>query len=374
MTKIPLMDLTSNFPQIYDEIEEKLKYLIKNTQFIGGEEVKLFEKEYADFCSSKYAIGCSNGTDALVISLKTLGIGPGDIVLVPANSFIATSEAVTQAGARVNFIDVEPESNNMDPQKIREYLKNNKNKKHVKAIIPVHLYGRMANMDEITQIAEEYNLKLIEDSAQAHGALYKSHPPAHFGDFATYSFYPGKNLGAFGDSGALITNNEELYIKAKSYVDHGRMGKKYEHAMEGANMRLDTLQAAILRIKLRYLSQWTEMRINKVGYYMKGLSSINDITLPSQRSDLLQSWHLFVIQTAKRDELQLYLKDRGISTGIHYPIPLHLQPAYKYLSYQKGDFPITEQLSQRILSLPLWPEITEYQIDRICEEIGKFFS
>jgi dTDP-4-amino-4,6-dideoxygalactose transaminase len=359
MTKIPLMDLTSNFPQIYDEIEEKLKYLIKNTQFIGGEEVKLFEKEYADFCSSKYAIGCSNGTDALVISLKTLGIGPGDIVLVPANSFIATSEAVTQAGARVNFIDVEPESNNMDPQMIREYLKNNKNKKHVKAIIPVHLYGRMANMDEITQIAEEYNLKLIEDSAQ---------------DFATYSFYPGKNLGAFGDSGALITNNEELYIKAKSYVDHGRMGKKYEHAMEGANMRLDTLQAAILRIKLRYLSQWTEMRINKVGYYMKGLSSINDITLPSQRSDLLQSWHLFVIQTAKRDELQLYLKDRGISTGIHYPIPLHLQPAYKYLSYQKGDFPITEQLSQRILSLPLWPEITEYQIDRICEEIGKFFS
>lgn len=374
MSNIPLMDLTAAFPEIYNEIEVKILDLIKNTQFIKGKELELFENEFSSFSGSDYAIGCANGTDALVVALKVLGIGHGDTVLVPANTFIATSEAVTQAGATVNFIDVDPVSKNIDPQCLKRYLEKNSEIKRIKAVIAVHLYGTMADVKNISEICNTYGLKLIEDAAQAHGAEYEGKKVGTYGDFATYSFYPGKNLGAFGDAGALTCNDEKYYEFAKAYIDHGRIGKKYEHSIEGANMRMDTLQAAVLRIKLKYLANSTNMRIEKVKYYQKKLSGIKNIKCPEFADGMKQVWHLYVIESNDRDALQEFLKARGISSGIHYPIPLHLQKAYNYLQYREGDFPIAEKLSDRILSLPLWPEISHNQIDQVCSAIKDFFS
>lgn len=369
MNNIPFMNLKDCYEDIYDEIMEKIKSLINNTQFIGGEEVALFEKEYAEYSRCKYAVGCSNGTDAIEVGLKTLNIGKGDAVLVPANSFIATAEAVTNVGAEVIFIDVEDDYYTINPVKVREYLLNS-DKKNIKGIISVHLYGQMANMPEIMEIAKEYKLKVLEDSAQAHGSELNGKRPGEYGDIATFSFYPGKNLGAFGDAGALVTNNKDLYEKSKMIINHGRnAGEKYSHEIVGGNKRIDTLQAAILRIKLRYIEEWTEIRKEKVQYYLDTLSSKESITLPKIRKNSSPVWHLLVIRNKNRDTLQRQLKEKGISTGIHYPIPLHLQPAYKFLGYKYGEFKITEKHAKEILSLPLWPEIKEEQIDFICSQI-----
>jgi len=368
------MDLKDNFSQIFEESINKITALIKETQFIGGEEISLFENEFAEYCGTEYAVGCSNGTDALVVALKSLGIGHGDTVLVPANTFIATSEAVSLTGASVDFIDVCKNSSLINPDKLIDYLEMYSNRKKIKAVVAVHLYGRMAEMDVICTIAEKYGLKVIEDSAQAHGAKYKGNGPGFYGDIATFSFYPGKNLGAFGDAGALVTNDFEIYEYCKKYVNHGRDKKKYIHDIEAANMRMDTIQAAVLRIKLKYLADWTETRNIKVQIYFKYLSDIIDIDLPEIDEQFYQVWHLFVIRVKKREELQLFLKEAGISTGVHYPIPLHLQPAYNYKGCEKGDFPVTEKLAKDILSLPLWPEITEEQIKYISDKIRLFYS
>ncbi len=373
MDTIPFMNLKDSFPLIYDEVISKITHLIKNTQFIGGEEVRLFEKEFASFCNSSYAVGCANGTDAILVALKALEIGPGDTVLVPANTFIATSEAVTLSGAQVDFIDVKLDTSTIDPVKLEAYLERYSKERNVKAVIPVHLYGRMADMEEIGEIAKKFELKIIEDSAQAHGAMYNSHAPGFYGDIATFSFYPGKNLGAFGDAGALVTNDHRLHTRCKSLVDHGRLGKKYEHDIEGGNMRLDTIQAAVLRIKLKYLSEWTRLRVEKAIYYVEQFPKIEAVTPPVINDSIHQTWHLFVIKAHQRDELQHYLKQHNISTGIHYPIPLHLQPAYHYKGYSKGDFPVTEELSSTILSLPFWPEITKVAINQVCNTVEEFY-
>jgi dTDP-4-amino-4,6-dideoxygalactose transaminase len=370
MTSIPYVNLFNGIEPHFEEYMDKIAELIKKTEFIGGEEVSLFEMEFAKWTGSKYAIGCANGTDAIIIALKALGIGPGDKVLVPVNTFIATSEAVTMVGADVDFIDVEEQYYTIDPAKIELYLKGSKGK-NVKALIPVHLYGQMANMPPIMEIARKYGLKVIEDSAQAHGSKLNGNQPGFYGDVATYSFYPGKNIGAFGDAGAITTNDEMLYQKCKMLVNHGRWQSKYKHEIEGFNMRLDTIQAAVLRIKLKYIDGWTAERKNKAAMYIQRLADINRVTVPRVRSGADPVWHIFPVLVESRDEMQKILLDNGISTGINYPIPLHLQPAYSYKKYSVEDFPIAERHARLELSLPFWPEILSEDIDAVARLLAR---
>lgn len=365
MNKIPLMNLKDGLVEIRDEINSKVTELIDNTSFVGGKEIDSFEQEYAEFSNIKYAVGCSNGTDAIEVGLTALGIGIGDSVVVPANSFIATAEAVTNVGADVVFVDVDDEYYTMDPVKLEEVLVNDTAKK-IKAVVPVHLYGQMADMEKIMEVANRYNLKVLEDSAQAQGATFNGFPPGYYGDLATYSFYPGKNLGAFGDAGAITTNDEKIYEKCRMIVNHGRkQGSKYEHDIVGGNKRIDTLQAAILRIKLRKLGEWTDLRREKIKRYSDNLKD-KGLILPKAKEGANPVWHLYVIRTSNRDELLKTMSDNNISCGIHYPIPLHLQPAYSFLNHKTGDFPITEKHAEEIISLPLWPEISNEDIDRVC--------
>lgn len=365
--KVDFMDLKGCFDDIYDEVILKIAELIKTTQFIGGEEVKLFEEEYAKFCKTDYCVGCANGTDAIIIALKAMGIKAGETVLVPVNTFIATSEAVTAVGAKVAFIDVEEDYYTISPEKIKEYLELHP-KENVSAIIAVHLYGQMANMPKIKEIADKYKLKIIEDSAQSHGSTLNGHGPGHYGDVATFSFYPGKNLGAFGDAGAIVTNNKDLFETMRMLVNHGRWNEKYTHSIEGYNMRLDSIQAAVLRIKLRHLEKWNNIRKEKARKYIELLKG-KDIILPKERNGSNPVYHLFVIKTKDREKTQRIFKSNNISCGIHYPIPLHLQPAYQYLGYKEGEFPVSERDSKEILSLPLWPEISFEQIEYVCKTL-----
>ena len=365
--KVPFADLTGAFGDYYQEIMVKLERLIKNTQFIGGEEVSFFEKAFAEYCNVKYSVGAANGTDAIIIALKALDVKPDETVIVPANSFIATSEAVTAVGAKVAFVDIEEGYYTIDPVKIEEYIVAHPDEK-IAAIIPVHLYGQMADMPKIKEIADKYGLKIIEDSAQAHGSKLNGFGPGYYGDIATYSFYPGKNLGAFGDAGAINTNDEELYKKAKMLVNHGRWKEKYIHDVEGFNMRLDTIQAAVLRIKLKFLNKALELRQENAKKYNDGLSKLN-IAFPQVRKNYKHAYHLFVIEVEDRDLVLEKLKEQGISCGIHYPVILPLQPAYKYLGHKSGDFPVSEKAADRILSLPFWPEMTAEQIEYVCTKL-----
>ena len=364
MDRIPFSNLFDAISPLYDEYMNKIGELIRNTDFIGGQEVDLFEKEFASWTESKYAVGTANGTDSLIIALKALGIGPGDTVLVPDHTFIATAEAVTMVGANVDFIDIEEDYYTIDPKKIAEYLEGPKGKS-VKAIIPVHLYGQMANMPEIVKTAKQYGLFILEDSAQAHGSRLNGHQPGYYGDIATYSFYPGKNLGAFGDAGAITTNDEALYKKCKMLVNHGRWNAKYEHEIEGFNMRLDTIQAAVLRIKLQHIDEWTALRKEKAKLYIQELSQISTIKVPQIRRGADPVWHIFSILSENRDEIIEKFKANAIGYGIHYPIPLHLQKAYNYKGYKKGDFSVTEKVAEHQLSLPFWPEIGLAQLKQI---------
>ncbi|AZO96653.1 DegT/DnrJ/EryC1/StrS family aminotransferase [Halocella sp. SP3-1] len=366
---IPLMDLSGCYSQVYDEIMEKTKHVINNTQFILGEEVDRFEEEFAKYCNVNYIVSCGNSTDALIFSLKALGIGPGDIVITVPHTFIATAEAITAVGAKVDFIDIEESTYTMDPQKLKEYLERQDNTENIKAIIPVHLYGQMADMERLVEIAKQYNLKVIEDAAQAHGAELNGKRSGEYGDVATFSFYPGKNLGAFGDAGAAVTNNLQLAEKIRMLSNHGRL-EKYVHQIEGYNSRLDNIQAAVLRVKLKYLEEWTDNRIKKAQYYTKLLSNNDNLVTPMIRKGARHVYHLYVIRINNRDKVRKKLSRKGINTGIHYPVPLHLQPAYKYLGYKEGDFPISEKVSNEIISLPMWPEIDKKSIKLICEEVN----
>lgn len=366
MRKVPFANLFDSIEPIYEEFVNKIGELIKNTEFIGGKEVELFEKEFAQWTNSKYAIGTANGTDSLIIALKALGIGPGDTVLVPANTFIATAEAITAVGANVDFVDVELNYYTMDPESVKKYMLSSK-AKNVKAIIPVHLYGQMADMPTLIKIANEFKLFVIEDAAQAHGSKLNGNQPGYYGHIATYSFYPGKNIGAFGDSGAITTNSEDLYKKCKMLVNHGRWKAKYEHEIEGYNMRLDTIQAAILRIKLKYIDEWTRMRKEKAKIYIDMLKSKPSAKAPMIRNGADPVWHIFPLLVKERDKILKLMKDNGIDCGVHYPIPLHLQPAYKYKGYKQGDFPISEKLAKEELSLPIWPEISKDMISCVAK-------
>ncbi len=384
---IPFVDLKSQYENIREEIDSVISDVITKTAFIGGAHVKAFESDFADFCKVKHCIGVGNGTDAIFISLKALGIGEGDEVITAANSFIATSEAITMAGAKVVFVDIDKRTYNMNPDLLREYLETKchfDNKTHqlintstqhsVKAIIPVHLYGQPADMDPILDIAQKYNLKMIEDAAQAHGAVYKGRQIGSIGGMACFSFYPGKNLGAYGDAGAIVTNDDELAVKIRMIANHGRIAK-YDHEIEGVNSRLDGLQAAILEVKLRHLPEWSESRRKNAYLYNKYLEDADLIT-PVEIDNIKAVYHLYVVRVKKecRSKLQEHLKSKGITTGIHYPIALPNLKAYAYLNNGENGFYESTRASQEILSLPMFPELEEKQIQYIAEAIKGFSS
>ncbi len=365
---IPFVDLKAQYDSIKDEMDEAIQRVLNTTSFIMGEELIKFEKEFALFCNAKYAIGVANGSDALILALRACGIGEDDEVITVPHTFIATTEAITHVGGKVVFVDIDPKTYIIDVSKIEEKI----NEK-TKAIIPVHLYGQPADMDPIIELAKKYNLKAIEDAAQAHGAEYKGKKVGSIGDVACFSFYPGKNLGAYGDAGMITTNSEEIAKKVKLLRNHGRITKKYEHEIEGYSSRLDNLQAAILRVKLKYLNNWNDSRRNNAKKYNELLNNTAGIITPYEADYAKHVYHLYVIRTEERDKLREELKSKGIATGIHYPIPLHLQPAYNYLGHKKGNFPITEKASQEILSLPMFAELTEEQIEEIVEIIKNYY-
>jgi dTDP-4-amino-4,6-dideoxygalactose transaminase len=360
--KVPLVDLQAQYRSIKNEIDQAIASVISDAGFVGGKYVKQFEEEFAAFCVAKHCVGVGNGTDALFIALRSLGVGKSDEVITAANSFIATSEAITMAGAKVVFVDCDPRTYNIDTEKISSAITS-----RTKAIIPVHLYGQPADLPALQTIAKEFGLFLIEDAAQAHGAEFDGKRVGSFGDVACFSFYPGKNLGAYGDGGAIVTNNEELAMKCRMIGNHGRV-KKYDHEFEGVNSRLDGLQAAILSVKLKHLEEWTNKR-REIAKIYGDLLKNSEVMTPVEAPGLKHIYHLYVVRIPQRDAVQDALKTKGIDTGIHYPIPLpHLQ-AYQYLGHTSDDFPVTTQYSREILSLPMYPELSKVQIEYVCDQL-----
>jgi dTDP-4-amino-4,6-dideoxygalactose transaminase len=365
--KIPFVDLKTQYESIKEEMDRAIATVISQTAFIGGPHLKSFEEAFAKFCGVKSCVGVGNGTDALYISLRAMGIGPGDEVITAANSFIATSEAITSSGARVVFVDINPKTHNIDTGKIEAKIT-----PKTKVIIPVHLYGQPADLDPIISLAGKYSLKILEDAAQGHGSVYKGRRIGSIGDMACFSFYPGKNLGAYGDGGAIVTNNDELALKARMIANHGRIGK-YDHEMEGVNSRLDGLQAAVLSVKLNHLEKWNEMRRKNAYLYNKYLAD-TDLVTPVEIPEVSAVYHLYIVGVEKeaRKSLQDHLQSKGISTGIHYPIALPNLTAYAYLGHSEKDFPEATKASHEILSLPMFPELTEGQIRYVAEAIREF--
>lgn len=364
--KISFVDLKRQYKSIKDEINAKINEVLESTQFILGENVKAFEEAFAKYCSAKYAVGVASGSDALTLSLKALGIGEEDEVITVPNTFIATVDAISRNNAKSVFVDIDPETYNIDVNKIEEKITDK-----TKAIIPVHLYGQPADMDPILKIAKEYGLKVIEDACQAHGAEYNGKKVGSLGDVGCFSFYPGKNLGAYGDGGIIVTNNFEIAEKVKMLRNYGQK-IKYYHDFVGYNSRLDELQAAILRVKLKYLDEWNELRRLHAEQYNRCLDGLSGIRLPLSKKEVKHVYHLYVIRCENRDTLQKKLLSKEIFTGIHYPVPIHLQHAYTKLGYRIGDFPVTEEYAKKILSLPMFPELTDKEIIYICKMIKKF--
>jgi dTDP-4-amino-4,6-dideoxygalactose transaminase len=362
--KISLVDLKSQYATIKAEIDAAIAAVIGSSAFIGGRYVQAFEEEFADFCKVRHCVGVGNGTDALFIALKALGIGDGDEVVTVANSFIATSEAITVTGAQVVFVDIDPKTYNMAVDQLEAKIT-----AKTKAIIPVHLYGQPADMDPILAIAKKHHLKIVEDAAQAHGAAYKGRRIGSIGDVACFSFYPGKNLGAYGDAGAIVTHDDDVAARARVYANHGRCDK-YNHDIEGINSRLDGLQAAILRVKLRHLPAWSEQRRQHAYLYNDYLQQMNLIT-PAEIDDVDAVYHLYVarVDPFERQKFQEHLGSKGIATGIHYPIALPNLKAYAYLNHTEDDFPEATKAAREIVSLPMYPELQQEQIRYIADAI-----
>jgi dTDP-4-amino-4,6-dideoxygalactose transaminase len=361
--KIPFVDLQAQYYSIKKEIDNAIQSVILDSAFIGGKYLRSFEQNLANCIGLKHCIGVGNGTDALFIGLKVLGIGQGDEVITVANSFIATSEAITMTGARVVFTDCDAKSFNIDVNKIERVVT-----RKTKAIIPVHLYGQPADMDRIMEIAKKHGLFVIEDAAQAHGAEYKSRKIGTIGDLACFSFFPGKNLGAYGDGGAIVTNDDDLAKKARMFANHGRL-EKYNHEFEGVNSRLDGLQAAILDVKLKYLERWNQRRREIAAMYTEGLK--DTVMTPCELSYAKHVYHLYVVRVKDRDKIKGSLQEKGIATGIHYPIPLPFLKAYSYLGHTPADFPVAFALKDEILSLPVHGDMTDEQVEYVIENIIK---
>lgn len=365
---VPFIDLPAQFRSLKQEIEETLAPIFTSAGFIMGPAVSEFENDFAKYVGAEYCITLHSGTAALHLALLALGIGPGDEVITAANSFVATAEGIAFSGARTRLVDVDPRSYNLDPTKLEEAIT-----PKTKAIIPVHLYGQSADMDPILEIAKKHGLKVIEDACQAHGALYKGRRVGTFSDVSCFSFYPGKNLGAAGEGGAIVTNSADIAERVKLLRDHGSK-KKYEHEIVGHNFRLDTIQAAILKIKLKYLDSWNKLRRQHAEYYRKNLQNCSALVLPEEQNYAEHIFHLFVVQTGKRAEIQAALSAVNIQSGIHYPVPIHLQKAFRNLGYHEGDFPVSEQCCQKLLSLPMFPELTQAQMDRVIGVLRRELS
>ncbi len=370
---IPFVDLHAQYQSIKTEIDKTLHQVIDETDFIRGKYVEEFEKNFASALGVKHCIAVGNGTDAITIALKALNIGDGDEVITVANSFIASSEAITNAHARVVFVDCDPDTYNIDFSKIEEKITGK-----TRAIIPVHLYGQPADLGPLLAIANRYKLFVIEDSAQAHFAEYQlpgqtSKRIGSFGNIATFSFYPGKNLGAYGDAGALVTSDDSLARKIKMLANHGRVSK-YDHEFEGYNSRMDGIQGAVLNIKLKYLAGWCDKRAQAAKVYNSLLSSITEVVTPKVLPNVKHVYHLYVIRANRRDELKKFLEENGVSVGIHYPIALPNLTAYKYLGYSPQDFPTATKYENELLSLPIFPEITQEQIEYVVHKIKEFYQ
>ncbi len=363
--KIPLVDLYAQYQRIKPEMDAAIQRVIDHSSFILGPEVKTFENNFASFCGAPYAVGTDSGTAALHLALLLLDVGPGDEVITTTHTFIATAEVISLTGARPVLVDINPRTYNLDPARVEAAIT-----PHTKVVLPVHLYGQPAEMDALLDIARRHKLRVIEDAAQAHGATFRDKPVGTFGDIACFSFYPGKNLGAYGDGGILVTGDAELAERARMLRNHGRRDK-YEHLLVGYGYRLDALQAAILDVKLKHLKKWNEQRRAHADYYTKLLSDL-DVVTPFEPEHICSVYHLYVIATPHRDALLQHLKTRGIEAGIHYPIPLHLQPVYRDLGYQPGDFPDAERAANQVLSLPMYPELTQEQIEYIAEAVREF--
>ncbi|KKR29875.1 MAG: Glutamine-scyllo-inositol transaminase [Candidatus Gottesmanbacteria bacterium GW2011_GWC2_39_8] len=358
--KVDIFTLKKQYESIKDEIKGPIEKVIQSGGFILGEDVGLFENEFAEYCGVKYGIGVNSGTDALFLACLACGIGKGDEVITPTYTYIATSFGISMAGAKPVFVDTEEKTYSIDISKIEKVIT-----KKTKAILLVHLYGHPANMDPIIEIAKKYKLKVIEDCAQAHGALYKNKKVGGFGD------YPTKNLGAFGDGGMIITNSEEVKDKALLLRDYGRKGR-YENIIKGYNSRLDTLQAAILRVKLKHLDEWNEKRRKNASLYTKLFKEKKvDIVLPYEADYAKHIYHQYTIRVKNRKEVMEKLADKGVRTLIHYPIPVHLQECYKELGYKRGAFPVAEKCCEEIMSLPMYPELTEEEIRYVVEQLSE---
>lgn len=365
---IPFLSFEPMHAAIKSEMQEAFIKFYESYWYILGDRLKTFEKEYSIFNEVKYTIGISNGLDALYLALKALGIKEGDEVIMPSNTFIATVLAVSYTGAKPVFVEPDIQTYLLDPSKIEAAITS-----HTKAIMPVHLYGQACQMDGIMSIADQYGLKVIEDNAQAHGAKFKGQITGSIGHANGTSFYPGKNLGALGDAGAVTTKDEELAEKIQMLRNYGSR-EKYKHESIGHNMRLDELQAAFLSVKLRHLEKWTAQRQEISDWYNEELLGCDDLITPYVHPDSTHVYHLYVIRTSKRDQLQENLKENGVGSLIHYPIPPHLQQAYKDLGFKKGDFPIAEELASTSLSLPIWPGLKKEEVVAICQIIKNFLN
>jgi len=372
---VPFIDLKRQYKRIKEEILSATQRVYEKGRFILGEEVSAFEKEFSHYCGVRYGVGVGSGTDALYLALKVAGIGEGDEVVTVANSFVATALAISFTGAKPLFVDIDPKTYTMDPNHLELLLKRQKAKdsgRKIKAILPVHLYGHPAEMDSIMEIADRYDLIVIEDACQAHGAKYGKKKVGSFGAMGCFSFYPTKNLGGYGDGGMVVTDHKKYDQNLRLLRCYGER-KKYEHILKGHNSRLDEIQAAILRVKLKYLDQWNKERRGKARLYTKMLSSLG-VVCPSEKKGVRHVFHLYTIKTRKRDSLQAFLKKRGIETLIHYPIPIPLQKAYRELGYRRRDFPLTNQWSRKILSLPFFPEMKDSEIEEVTEGIRCFME
>lgn len=362
--KVDVFTLKKQYEVIKDEIKGSIEKVMQSGGFIIGEDVGLFEKEFAAYCNVKHGVGVNSGTDALFLACLACGIGKDDEVIVMPYTYIATVLAISMAGATPVFVDIDEKTYNIDVSKIEKAIT-----KKTKAILPVHLYGHPADMDPLMEIAKRHNLKIIEDCAQAHGALYKNKKVGSFGDVSCFSFYPTKNLGAFGDAGMILTNSEDTKKRLLLLRDYGRKDR-YEHILKGYNSRLDTLQAAVLRVKLRYLDKWSEERRRNAALYGKLLKDQPGVIIPFEADYARHVFHLYPVRVKHRDSVMKKLADKGVRTLIHYPIPVHLQEAYKDLGYKKGDFPISEKCCEEILSLPMYPELSEEEIRYVADSLN----
>ena len=357
---VPFVDLKQQYNSIKTEIDAAIAHVVENTSFILGPQVRAFEAAFAEYVGAHACIGVNSGTAALQLALMAAGIGAGDEVIVPSFTFFATAEAVSVLGATPIFVDVDPASYTVTAASIERAITS-----RTRAVIPVHLYGQAADLDPILELAKTHHLHVIEDAAQAHGAEYKSKRVGALGSSGCFSFYPSKNLGAYGEAGAIVTNDEELATRLRLLRDHGSTSK-YAHAIVGYNFRMEEIQAAVLNVKLPHLNDWNDARRARAARYSSSLSN-SSIGLPREMDYARHVYHVYAVQSEHRDELQKRLTAAGVQTGVHYPIPIHLQPAYASLGYKGGDLPVTETLAERVLSLPMFPELTDEQIDRVVE-------